>query len=156
MRESVKDGGGSDAGRERPVLVIGSLNMDLVARCERLPRRARRYSAGFFHRARRQGRQSGGGRGEARRAGQHGRLRRRDQFGATLVGRAARRGCRAPMTSLAVDRPTGTALITVDADGANTIVVISGANVACDTALVDRALAVPAAPGSCCCNMRFR
>jgi ribokinase len=43
--------------------------------------------------------------------------------------------------------PTGTALITIAADGANTIVVISGANAACDTALVDRALADADGPG---------
>ena len=46
-----------------------------------------------------------------------------------------------------VPGPTGTALITVDAQGANTIVVISGANSACDAALVDRALAGAEAPG---------
>src|SRR5262249_54249832 len=46
-----------------------------------------------------------------------------------------------------VTRPTGTALITIDTDGANTIVVISGANMACDAALVDRALASAGRPG---------
>jgi ribokinase len=46
-----------------------------------------------------------------------------------------------------VPHPTGTALITIDANGANTIVVISGANAACDTALVDRALAIAEGPG---------
>ena len=46
-----------------------------------------------------------------------------------------------------VTRPTGTALITVDDQGANTIVVILGANMACDTALVDRALASLDRPG---------
>jgi ribokinase len=40
-----------------------------------------------------------------------------------------------------VNSPTGTALITIDASGANTIVVISGANLACDASLVDRAMA---------------
>jgi ribokinase len=45
------------------------------------------------------------------------------------------------------DRPTGTALITVDAAGANTIVVVSGANSNCDATLVDRALAAADAPG---------
>src|SRR5262249_45609431 len=41
----------------------------------------------------------------------------------------------------------GTALITVDAAGANTIVVIPGANNACDAALVARALSRAEAPG---------
>jgi ribokinase len=38
-------------------------------------------------------------------------------------------------------------LITIDAQGANTIVVISGANSACEVALVDRALGGAGAPG---------
>jgi ribokinase len=46
-----------------------------------------------------------------------------------------------------VAQPTGTALITVDAQGANTIVVISGANMACDAELVKRALASVDGPG---------
>ena len=37
--------------------------------------------------------------------------------------------------------------VTVDAAGNNTIVVISGANLACDKALVDRALAIAGGPG---------
>ena len=45
----------------------------------------------------------------------------------------------------------------MDAAGDNTIVVISGANLACDKALVDRALAIAALiRESCCCNTRYR
>jgi ribokinase len=69
-----------------------------------------------------------------------------DQFGRDLLAGLQRDGvlCDAVRT---VERPTGTALITIDALGGNTIVVISGANAACDTSLVDRALADAGAPG---------
>lgn len=69
-----------------------------------------------------------------------------DQFGRALIAGLGNDGVSTD-TILAVDRPTGTALITVDAAGANTIVVISGANAACDTSLVDRALSRATGPG---------
>jgi ribokinase len=69
-----------------------------------------------------------------------------DQFGRDLVAGLVSAGVRTNAIAT-TDRPTGTALITVDASGANTIVVISGANMACDSALVDRALADESRPG---------
>ena len=69
-----------------------------------------------------------------------------DQFGRDLVAGLRRDGVRSDAVQT-VAHPTGTALITIDAAGANTIVVISGANAACDTALVDRALAGAGGPG---------
>ena len=127
--------------RAKPVLVIGSLNMDLVARCEHLPRTGQTvFGTDFFTAA--------GGKG-ANQAVAAARLGARvamagcvgdDQFGRDLVAGLRRDGVRSDAVQ-AVALPTGTALITIDADGANTIVVISGANAACDTALVDRALA---------------
>jgi ribokinase len=131
----------------RPVLVIGSLNMDLVARCEHLPREGQTvFGSDFFT--------APGGKG-ANQAVAAARLGARvtmagcvghDQFGRDLLAGLAKDGVRTHDV-LATDRPTGTALITVDASGANTIVVISGANAACDTALVDRALAAADTPG---------
>jgi ribokinase len=131
----------------KPVLVIGSLNMDLVARCGQLPRLGETIFGDDFFTA-------PGGKG-ANQAVAAARLGARvaiagcagaDQFGRELIAGLISAGVDAT-TVLSVDRPTGTALITVDADGANTIVVISGANTACDTALVDRALAGAKEPG---------
>jgi ribokinase len=131
----------------RPVLVVGSLNMDLVARCERLPREGETlFGTEFFT--------AFGGKGgnqavAAARIGAHVTMAGcvgHDPFGTDIVAALTAAGVRTDSV-LAVDRPTGTALITVDAAGANTIVVISGANMACDVALVDRALAGAAAPG---------
>ncbi len=131
----------------RPILVIGSLNMDLVARCDHLPRPGQTvFGSDFFT--------SPGGKG-ANQAVAAARLGASvtmagcvgdDPFGRTLLNglRADGVACESVQQ---VTRPTGTALITVDDQGANTIVVISGANMACDAALVDRALAAVDNPG---------
>jgi ribokinase len=131
----------------KPVLVIGSLNMDLVARCEQLPQPGQTiFGQDFFTAA--------GGKG-ANQAVAAARLGARvamagcvghDQFGHELIAGLRAAGVDADEVQ-AVARPTGTALITVDAAGNNTIVVISGANLACDKALVDRALAIAGGPG---------
>jgi ribokinase len=131
----------------RPVLVIGSLDTDLVARCDDLPRAGQTiFGQNFFTAA--------GGKG-ANQAVAAARLGARvamagcvgqDQFGRELIAGLADVGVDTDAI-LATEHPTGTALITVDAAGANTIVVISGANAACDTALVDRALARAGGPG---------
>ena len=131
----------------KPILVIGSLNMDLVARCEHLPLRGQTiFGHDFFTAA------GGKGANQAVAAAKLGaRVAMagcvgRDQFGIDL--RAGLRDAGVDADNVVpVDRPTGTALITVDADGANTIVVISGANMACDVALIDRALAGASGPG---------
>ncbi|MGA3400225.1 MAG: ribokinase [Acetobacteraceae bacterium] len=134
-------------GEARPVLVIGSLNMDLVAQCERLPERGQTVVGRDFFTA-------PGGKG-ANQAVAAARLGARvsmagcvgrDGFAETLVAGLREAGIRTDNV-VPVDRPTGTALITIDAAGANTIVVISGANAACDAALVDRALAGAGGPG---------
>lgn len=131
----------------KPILVIGSLNMDLVARCERLPRTGETvFGTDFFTAA--------GGKG-ANQAVAAARLGAQvsmagcvgdDQFGRDLVAGLRHDGVRSDNVQT-VAHPTGTALITIDARGANTIVVISGANAACDTVLVDRALAGAGGPG---------
>jgi ribokinase len=131
----------------KPILVIGSLNMDLVARCEHLPRAGQTvFGTDFFT--------ASGGKG-ANQAVAAARLGARvamagcvgdDPFGRDLVAGLRRDGVASDAVQ-AVAHPTGTALITIDAEGANTIVVISGANAACDTGLVDRALAGAGGPG---------
>ena len=137
--------GGSNIARS--VLVVGSLNMDLVARCELLPRTGQTiFGQDFFTAA--------GGKG-ANQAVAAARLGAsvtmagcvgNDQFGRDLLASLGAAGVQTGAVA-ATDRPTGTALIPVDANGANTIVVISGANMACDAALVDRALADAPRPG---------
>lgn len=131
----------------KPILVIGSLNMDLVARCERLPERGQTIMGHDFFTA-------PGGKG-ANQAVAAARLGARvsmagcvgrDAFGQSLVAGLRDAGIRTGNV-VPVDGPTGTALITIDAAGGNTIVVISGANLACDAALVDRALAGAGGPG---------
>jgi ribokinase len=131
----------------RPILVIGSLNMDLVARCEHLPSKGQTVFGQDFLTA-------AGGKG-ANQAVAAARLGARvtmagcvgaDAFGGALTAGLRDAGIDTD-TVVPVDRPTGTALITIDAEGANTIVVISGANAACDTTLADRALANADGPG---------
>lgn len=110
------------------VVVVGSLNVDLVARVERLPRSGETVSGSDLER-------TPGGKGlnqavAAARAGvavvmlgavgddDHGRWLR-DIAGSEGIG----------VTGVAtVEAATGTALITVGGEGANTIVVSAGAN----------------------------
>jgi len=131
----------------KSVLVIGSLNMDLVVRCEHLPQAGQTiFGTDFFTAA--------GGKG-ANQAVATARLGAQvsmagcvgnDPFGRELVAALQRDGIRCTGVET-TSRPTGTALITVDAQGANTIVVASGANAACEPALVDHALATIDQPG---------
>jgi ribokinase len=131
----------------RPILVIGSLNMDLVVRCRHLPAPGQTVFGTDFVMA-------AGGKG-ANQAVAAARLGARvamagavgdDQFGRDLVAGLRRDGIDTDAVR-SVAHPTGTALITVDAKGANTIVVISGANAAGDAALVEQALANAGEPG---------
>ncbi len=131
----------------RPVLVIGSLNMDLVATCDRLPAPGETVAGTGFAAL-------PGGKG-ANQAVAAARLGARvfmagcvgaDSFGAGLRAGLAAAGV--DTTHLAeVPGPTGTALIAVDAAGANQIVVVPGANAATGPALIDRALAAIPGPG---------
>ncbi|MGA8192770.1 MAG: PfkB family carbohydrate kinase, partial [Acetobacteraceae bacterium] len=103
-------------GAIRPILVIGSLNMDLVARCERLPAKGQTiFGQDFFTAA--------GGKG-ANQAVAAARLGGRvamagcvgvDAFGGTLTAGLREAGI-GTETIVPVDRPTGTALITIDAE----------------------------------------
>ncbi|MDC5696951.1 ribokinase [Intrasporangium calvum] len=110
------------------VAVLGSLNVDIVTRVTRLPRPGETVlgeSAGRF----------AGGKGgnqamAARRAGAEvvmiGRVGA-DDAGAAYVERLRRHGIRAEVPACQ-DAPTGTAYITVDGEGENSIIVVPGAN----------------------------
>lgn len=110
------------------VTVVGSVNLDLVATCERLPRPGETVSAGSFARY-------PGGKGAnqalaSRRAGADVSLIA--AVGGDREADVALSHLRADGVDLGAaivtDEPTGTALITVDAQGENQIVVVPGAN----------------------------
>lgn len=114
------------SGRPR-ITVVGSINLDLVVRCERLPRAGETVSGATFSRV-------PGGKG-ANQAVACARL----GADVTLIGAVGRdpfaeealAGLRDAGVNLelrTVDEPTGVALIFVDAAGENQIVVAPGAN----------------------------
>ena len=107
------------------VTVVGSVNLDLVARCERLPRPGETVTEASFSRV-------PGGKG-ANQAVAAARLGAdvtlvccvgRDAFAEEALPREERLTVEAQRT----DAPTGVALILVDAGGENQIVVAPGAN----------------------------
>lgn len=131
-----------------PILVIGSLNMDLVAHCDHLPAKGETLISRNFFTA-----PGGKGANQAVAAAKLGApvsmagCVGQDGFGQELIASLREAGVVTEWI-VSVDGSTGTALITIDAAGANTIVVVSGANNSCDAALVDRALAQGGAPGT--------
>jgi ribokinase len=109
------------------ITVVGSVNLDLVARCEGLPRPGETVSGAPLERF-------PGGKG-ANQAVACARLGAsvlmvaavgRDSFAAEAL--AGLRTAGVELDVREVDRPTGTALITIDAHGETTIVVSPGAN----------------------------
>lgn len=131
----------SSPGADRPVVVVvGSVNADLVVRLPRLPSPGETVLDGTFHRG-------GGGKG-ANQASAAARLGAR----AVLVGRVGDddlgREARAGLEAAGVDvsfvapgtEPTGVALILVDAGGENLIGVASGANMQVTAAQVAEAI----------------
>ena len=107
------------------ITVVGSVNLDLVARCERLPRPGETVTDATFERI-----PGGKGANQAIAAARLGAEVRlvcsvgKDAFAAeALAGMAA-----VDIRSQLVDAPTGVALIIVDARGENQIVVAPGAN----------------------------
>jgi ribokinase len=112
---------------EPRLTVVGSVNVDLVASVERLPRAGETVSAATFERI-------PGGKG-ANQAVAAARLSADVRF-VGCVGRDANaddalaglRDAGVELDVQAVDEPTGIALIVVDATGENQIVVVPGAN----------------------------
>ncbi|HSJ53407.1 MAG TPA: ribokinase [Anaerolineae bacterium] len=111
------------------IVVIGSLNMDLVVRTARRPQAGETVSGSDFQTI-------PGGKGAnqavaaARCGGRVSMLGRvgQDVFGPALVENLVRCGVDATHVHLDAGAPTGTALIVVDGEGQNSIVVVPGAN----------------------------
>lgn len=113
------------------VTVVGSVNLDLVAHCERLPRPGETVTGATFSRV-------PGGKG-ANQAVACARLGAdvtfigaigRDSFGEEAVGGLREAGVHLELRT--VDEPTGVALILVDTSGENQIIVAPGANASVD------------------------
>ncbi len=130
------------------VVVLGSLNMDLVARAPRLPRAGETVPGSAF-------RTAPGGKGAnqavaAARLGAAVKMFGRvgdDAFGRQLVAGLAADGVDAAGVVVEPGVPTGVALIVVDERGANQITVVPGANGRVDASDVARCDAALAAYG---------
>jgi ribokinase len=128
------------------VIVVGSINTDLVVVGERLPAAGETVSGGHFS-------QHGGGKGAnaavaAARLGAHVTMVGavgRDAFGDEALELLRGEGVDTAGVARS-DAPTGVALITVDSSGENQIAVASGANAEVAPAAVERALRA-AGPG---------
>ncbi len=114
------------------IAVVGSINLDLVARCARLPRAGETLTDAVFERF-------PGGKGAnqalaAARLGAHVSMNGavgRDPFAAEALALLDSGGVDLGGVAT-VDRPTGVALIIVAEDGENQIVVAPGANAAAE------------------------
>lgn len=122
------------------VIVVGSINIDLTVRVDRLPRPGETVTNGVLSR-------QGGGKGanQACAAARFGATTRLvGAVGADDMGTEALAGLRQMGVDVAgvreVPGPTGVALIIVDAKGENQIAVASGANAALDGPTVTAAL----------------
>jgi ribokinase len=125
------------------ITVVGSANMDLIARVPHLPAPGETVLGTSLRRA-------AGGKGAnqavaiARAAGEVVLVCRlgRDAHGAELRESLRRAGVQMNHVTDDPDSPTGTALIAVDEHGENSIVVIPGANARVSPTDVDRANAI--------------
>lgn len=122
------------------IVVVGSLNMDLVVRAPRLPRPGETLSGGPFA-------TYPGGKGAnqavaaARLGAQVAMVGRvgEDAFGSELAGVLAAAGVDASEVRVAPGTASGVALIAVEDGGQNMIVIAPGANAALDAAAVQAA-----------------
>ena len=118
---------------KKGILVIGSLNMDLSIDLAKMPVTGETIlGRGIAYKA------GGKGANQACAAGKlGGRVRMlgcvgQDEFGQKLVKSLSESGVETDYIKESRDLPTGTAVIYVDDNGDNSIVVIPGANRACD------------------------
>lgn len=127
---------------DRPfVLVVGSINEDLVVNAARLPRPGETVTGGVFRRF-------GGGKGanQAVAAATIGAdvvfigAVGDDDLGTNAIDRLGERGLDVTGVERVAGTATGVAIIVVDRDGENQIAVASGANAVLDRELVERAL----------------
>src|SRR4051794_41258012 len=130
------------------VVVVGSINVDLVVTLDRLPAAGETVIGGRFAR-------HGGGKGAnqavaAARAGAAVRFVGAvgaDDFGADAVAELVREGIDVSAIARLEDEATGVALIAVDGGGRNQLAVASGANARVDAAI---AAAIPIEAGDVC------
>ncbi|MBI5431687.1 MAG: ribokinase [Planctomycetes bacterium] len=128
------------SGARPTIVVLGSLNMDLVVRVQRFPEPGETLLGGGFA-------TFPGGKGAnqavaAARLGANARMLGcvgDDAYGRELVAGLRRDGVDASRVSSSSTAPTGVAVITVDARGENHIVVASGANATLDARAVESA-----------------
>ncbi|MGE5508175.1 MAG: ribokinase [Chitinophagales bacterium] len=131
-----------------PIVVLGSLNADLVVTCTELPQRGQTVFGNGFHRF-----PGGKGANQAVAAARLGGAVRHigavgdDETGAWLVAQLRANGVDVEGIAVTAAAPTGTALITVDHAGQNTIVVVPGANAQCSPAQAERELGGTRAAG---------
>ncbi|HWI64498.1 MAG TPA: ribokinase [Symbiobacteriaceae bacterium] len=125
----------------KPVVVVGSLNLDLVVRPHRAPAAGETVFAPQLERF-----PGGKGGNQAVAAARLGASVAMvgcvgtDGFGDELVANLVAEGVQVGAVARSAQAGTGTALITVDATGQNRIIVVSGANNEVTPALVDRHL----------------
>jgi ribokinase len=138
------------------VLVVGSINADLVVTLERLPRPGETVIGGRFAR-------HGGGKGAnqavaAARAGARVRFAGAvgdDDLGAAALADLEAEGVDVGAVARVAGEPTGVALIAVDREGRNQIAVASGANARVDGATVAATLARRPLSGEDVCLLGF-
>jgi ribokinase len=123
------DGAIDTSDAEKPILVVGSANMDLVVSCERFPEPGETILADHFG-------MYPGGKGAnqavaAAKLGGHVRFLGkigRDDFGERLLESLSKDGVSVDQVVTDSSAPTGVALISVNGDGENEIIVVSGSN----------------------------
>lgn len=124
----------------REILVIGSINMDLVINVEKMPKKGQTIMGKDF-------KQIPGGKGAnqavaaSRLGGNIAMIGKvgQDDFGKRLISKMISDGVDTSYIGKLEGVPTGVALINVDKTGENSIVVVPGANYEVDTRDIDRA-----------------
>jgi ribokinase len=137
-----------------PIVVVGSINMDLVATTKRLPLPGETVLGGTFMQAR-----GGKGANQAVAAA-------RSESDVIVIGSVGNDGygeaCRSAFNVEGVDtrfvradqhHATGVALITVDSDGQNCIVVAPGANTSLSAQVIDVVLSELPTASVCLCQL---
>lgn len=139
---------------KRPIVVLGSVNADLVLRCERLPRPGETVHGQDFQTL-------PGGKG-ANQAVAAARLGGRvefigcigdDAFGAVARATLERAGVGTAHLRARASVPTGVAMILVERSGQNSIALAAGANACLDIAQVDDAAATIARASLLVCQL---
>lgn len=144
------------AGRRGKVVVVGSINVDLVLRVERLPRSGETVAGGTFTR-------HGGGKGAnqavaAARAGADvlflGAVGD-DEFGEQAIEELRDEGIDVSGIVRLADVRTGVAAVVVDDRGENQIAVASGANAELDQLIVSQRLSATELPADAVCLLNL-